>query len=108
MYKMKNLSKEQLEEMKTNLRKSIYYLLVCVDPQTKDQCTHVDVDRAFDNLFYRLDGLNELYEHPTGIVETCAFLKEANKEYHNNDFDFALYKKMIFDAGSACMKIGGE
>lgn len=107
MYKMKGFSENQLLKTRTNIRKSIFFLLLCVDPQTKEQYPQVDVDQAFDNLLRRLDGLNELFEYPIGIIETCALLAEANKEYHSESFDFAIYRKLIFDAGSACMKIGG-
>ena len=54
-------SDNQIKDTKKSIRGSIFFLLLCVDPDTSESYEDVDVNKAFDNLLYKIDGLNELF-----------------------------------------------
>jgi hypothetical protein len=74
-------SPTQLASTKLSLRKSIFFLPLYVDPNTKDQYPDIDVLEAFRNLQYKLDGLNSLLTESPELIETMALLESALKEY---------------------------
>lgn len=108
---------EQIAKTKKSLRGSIFFLLLCVDPRTSWEYENVDVDKSFEGLLLKLDGLNDLLLNPPEIVTTMCLLQEAWKELkkiNNNkmnendirgDFNFHLYRKLILDAGAEIEKI---
>lgn len=103
-----SFSKNQISETKKYIRKSIFFLLLYVDPKTKDSYKNIDVDTAFLNLLYKLDGLNSILLEPPELVIVMSLLEFAWKEYNSNDFDFNIYRKLILDAGAEimCVKDG--
>ena len=102
-----NFTVEQIENEKRLLQKKIFYLLLIVDPDTADQYPDVDVTAAFEDLFSDLDGLNEVFSYPTEMVNVAKKLAKALKEFKSEDFQYKKYRKLVLDAGSEIMKIGG-
>ena len=98
-------SDNQIVETKKSLRSSIYFLLLCVDPDTSYLYKDVNVNKAFDNLLYKIDGLNSLLFYQKVIVDIMSLLKEAQNIYNTPDFDFRVYRKLILDAGAEVLKL---
>lgn len=108
---------EQIAQTKKTLRGSIFFLLLCVDPRTSWEYENVDVNKSFEDILLKLDGLNDLLLNPPEIVITMSLLQEARKEFKKinenkmnenkmrGNFDFRLYRKLILDAGAEIDKI---
>ena len=91
---------KQIRDAKEAMRKQIFFLLLLADPATKGQYPNVDIKRAFDNLMYKINGLNSLLSCPTEIVDILSFLESARMELDKTDFDFETYRKLVLDAGA--------
>lgn len=106
---MIKFTSEQIEGIKKLLRKKIFYLLLIVDPETskQEQYIDVDVDAAFENLLSDLDGFNEIFSKSVEMVTISGKLAKAYKEYKSSNFNFKKYRKLILDAGSEVIKMGG-
>lgn len=100
-----NYSSAQIMSIKTAIRKSIFFLLLYVDPETKDEYPDIDVADAFRSLQYRLNGLNSILFEPPEIIQTMSLLEAAYNEYIKDDFEFRNYRKLILDAGAEIMKV---
>lgn len=100
-----DFSQPQIINTKSDLRRKIFFLLLCVDPKTKDEYVNVDVKTAFDSLLRNLGGFNELFRCPVEVVKIMSLLEAALKEYMNPDFQFSVYRKLVLDAGSEVLKI---
>lgn len=99
-------SSDQVNSVKSNIQKSIFFLLLYVDPQTKDEYPDIDVAEAFRNLQYKLNGLNSILLEPMELVQTMSLLESALMEFNKgNNFDYKKYRKLILDAGSEIMKV---
>ena len=98
-------SDNQIKDTKKSMRGSIFFLLLCVDPDTSESYKDVDVNKAFDNLLYKIDGLNKLLLYQKNIVDIMSLLKEAQIIYNSPDFDFQVYRKLILDAGAEVLKL---
>lgn len=95
----------QIKDTKKFMRGSIFFLLLCVDPDTSESYEDVDVNKAFDNLLHKINGLNELLLYQKNIVDIMSLLKEAQVIYNSADFDFQVYRKLILDAGAEVLKL---
>ena len=104
-YKYGEFTSEQIRQTKIYLRKQIYFLLLMVDPKTRDTCPNTDVDAAFDSLLGKVDGINEILFAPPEMVRVIGLLEEALKEYHKENFSFGRYRKHVLDAGAEVLKI---
>lgn len=100
-------SPTQIAATKLSLRKSIFFLLLYVDPATKQDYLDIDVPGAFRNLQYKIAGMNELLQEPPELVETMSLLESALLELQSKCFDFVKYRKLILDAGAKIME-GGD
>lgn len=98
-------SPTQIHSTKISIQKSIFFLLLCVDPATASNYSGVNVADAFGNLQNRLVGLNSILLEPPELVETMGLLETALKEYNSECFNFSKYRKLILDAGAAIMRI---
>lgn len=97
-------SSAQIASIKRSVQKSIFFLLLYVDPETRDNYPNIDVNEAFRSLQLWLNGLNSILLEPPELVRTMSYLESAMQIY-NGDFDFMRYRKLILDAGAEIMKI---
>ena len=99
-HKYGNFTESQMLLTKKSIRKQIFFLLLCVDPKTKDNYQHIDINDAFKGLLYKLDGLNSVLGEPQQLVDTMSLLEEALIQYNKPVFDFKVYRRLILSAGS--------
>lgn len=81
--------------------------MLCVDPKTKGNYQGIDVNAAFDNILYEINGLNELLSYPSLFLKIMSLLEAARIEYNKPDFAFGVYRKLILDAGTEVLNIKG-
>ena len=104
-HKYGTFSDEQFEYAKKKIQKNIFFLLLCVDPNTKDNYNNIDINNTINSLLYKLNGMNEILFYPSELVDVMSLLEAAKLEYKNIDFNFKIYRKLILDAGSEIMKV---
>lgn len=100
-----SFSSEQINSVKYKIRKSIYFLLLYVDPQTRDDYPDVNVADAFCSLQRKLNGLNSILLEPPELVQTMSLLEAALAEFQSDSFNYHTYRKLILDAGSEIMRV---
>jgi len=88
-----------------DIQNKIFYLLLIVDPKTKDNYPNINVNDALDDAIQTLFGFNELLEHPKELVKACAKLEAARLEYNKSDFSYKIYRKLILDSGNELARI---
>ena len=98
-------SPTQIHSTKLSIRKAIFFLLLYVDPETKNNYSNIDVAEAFRNLQYKLNGLNSILLEPPELVETMSLLESARLEYESECFQWRKYRKLVLDAGSKIMDV---
>lgn len=111
MTKYGEISSHQIESTKDYLRKTIFYLLIYVDPNEQIKYQHVDVNQAFDNALSQLVGFNIILMEPPEVPIVMSYLEAARAVYNDDaGFSFPHYRKLILDAGSKIMevKVGDE
>ena len=99
-HKYGNFTETQMLLTKKSIRKQIFFLLLCVDPETKDNYAHIDVGEAFKGLLYKLDGLNSVLGEPQELVDAISLLEEAFIKYNEPKLNFRTYRRLILSAGS--------
>ena len=99
-YKYGDFSPKQIGDIKTTIRKKIYFLLLLKDPETKDNYRNVDASEAFTGLLYEIDGFNSLMSYPAEVVEVQSLLEEAKKCLEDEEFCFEKYRKLLLDSGA--------
>lgn len=104
-YKYGEFSKDQIVNTKESMRKQIFFLLLCVDPETKNEYQNIDVNAAFEGLLYKFAGLNDLLNTPQELVDVLSLIKSAQIEFNNPDFQYKKYRKLILDAGNKVKEI---
>lgn len=105
IYKYGDFSHNQIHETKQSIRKSIFFLLLIVDPKTKNEYENVDVIAAFGNLLHKLGGMNSILLEPPEMVSVISLLEAALIEYSSPEFEWQTYRKLILDAGSEVLKV---
>lgn len=103
-----SFSSGQIQSTKQNIRRSIFFLLLYVDPETRVNYPNIDVADAFHSLQYKLNGLNSILLEPPELVETMSLLETALQEYSSDNFDFRRYRKLVLDAGAKIMQVKVE
>lgn len=98
-------SQSQIFSIKKSIQKTIFFLLLCVDPETAGEYSDINVVDVFVNLQYKLNGLNNILLQPPELVDTMSLLEEALNEYKSECFEFAKYRKLILDAGATVMRM---
>lgn len=104
-YKYGEFADSQIDELKKKMRKKIYFLLLCVDPNTKEEYTNINVIDAYDNTLREFGGYNEILFRPIELVTVIALLEAALIEYNSPQFQFSKYRKLVLDAGSEVLRI---
>lgn len=105
LHKYGDFPLDQISKTVKMLRKDIFFLLLCVDPDTKQEYENINVNKTFENIMHKISGMNELLFCPPHLVTTLSLLQDAYIEYQSPDFKFRLYRKLILDAGSEILKI---
>lgn len=98
-------SSAQLSSVKYLIRKNIFFLLLYVDPHTKHEYKQIDIEDAFQNLQYRLNGLNSILLEPPELVNVMSLIEAALIEYRKDSSNFKVVRKLILDAGSEIMRL---
>ena len=98
-------SSTQIQAIKLSIRKAIFFLLLYVDPATKEKYPDIDVADAFRSIQFRLNGLNRILLDPPELVETMSLLESALEEYESECFEWSKYRKLVLDAGSEIMRL---
>lgn len=102
-YKYGEFSDAQINDTCIKLRQKIFFLLKATDPKTSDKYDYIQIDKAFDDLFSVLNGMNSLLNYPQELVSVCSLLEVALLTF--NDVGFCEhYRKLILDAGNLIMK----
>ncbi len=98
-------TQNQIAQTKESLRKSIFFLLVCVDKRTAPTDVEINVNKCFEGLLLKMGGMNKLLMEPPELVTVMSLLQAAMIEYNSSDFNFRTYKKLILDAGAEVEKL---
>lgn len=93
-----SFSEEQFAEYKVVLHKKLFWLLLYKDPKTKDNYSHIDFNKYFDSLMYKINGMNSLLQYPECLVEIMGNLEAARIEANKEMFDYSVYRKLVLDA----------
>lgn len=109
-YKYGTFTDNQIAETKIYIRKKIFFLLLCVDPDTCEDYKDTNIQEAFNNILRELGGLNSILLYPTELVKAISLLEAARIEISRDDFTTknfrrSAYRKFLLDAGSEIMKI---
>lgn len=104
-HKYGEFTQSQIQSAKILLRKDIFFLLLCVDPKTKQEYEYININKTFTNLMYKIGGMNSLLYEPPELVTILSLLQRAYVEYNSPDFNFSIYRKLILDAGSEVLNI---
>lgn len=99
-------TQHQITEQKKTLHNMIFWLLLYKDPEIYEKFKYVDFDKYFKSLMLRIRGFGELTFNPPEIVSLLSILQGAYLETKKNNFDFPVYRKLIFDAQSLVDDIG--
>ena len=100
-----DFTSSQIYSAKRLIQKSIFYLLLYVDPKEKEKYKDVDVVAAFGTLQRKLNGLNSVLLEQPEVVMTISILEAALQEYQSECFNWKIYRKLILDAGAEIMRI---
>lgn len=103
-------TQEQIAQVKKSLRGSIFFLLLCVDPETSEEYKNVDINKCFEGLLLKLGGMNELLMNQPEIIIAMSMLQAALIEINKPEleFDYSIYRKLILDAGAEINKLREE
>lgn len=106
VYEYGKFTSSQIAEVKHLLQKKIFFLLLIVDPQTRENYESVNVEEAFDEILRMLSGFNGLLNYPAEVVDISCKLKAALQEYSKGMvYDFAAYRRLILSAGKEVERI---
>lgn len=98
-------SQTQISAAKESMRKQIYFLLLIVDPRTRNDYSNVNIDVAFDTTLRKFGGFNSVLNESPELVWVISLLEAALIEYHSDSFNYATYRKLVLDAGNEVLKI---
>lgn len=109
-HKYGTFTEEQIRSTVYDIRKQIFFLLLIADPKNKNNAEYrnIDMDAAFTNIMYQLEGMNELLNHPSKLVKVMSLLEKAHSLFAEDDLNFLAYRKLILDAGNEVTKLSSE
>ncbi len=99
------LSSKQLNAYRKKLHSKVFWLLLYVDPKTRDQYPNVDVNKYFDSLMQQINGFNCLLNYPGAVGELLSLLEAARIEFNKDDFNYRIYHKYVLDAHAMIDKL---
>lgn len=93
-------SGKQIADYKKDLHSSVHWLLIY-----KEQ-NYEKLDEYIHSLLVRVSGLNDVLLQPAEMVNIIGILQAIRKENaKNDDCDFGLYRKLVFDVHSLIDRI---
>ena len=104
-------SPAQIHETKLKLQKQIFYLLLIVDPKTRNtEYNKSEIENVITTFLYKLGGMNSIFNEPPELCGVMSALEGAKlildpDGYIEQEFRSSDYRKLILDAGSEIMKI---
>lgn len=109
-YKYGEYTKEQISSIKKYLQKQIFFLLLIVDPKTKNEYENINVAEAIRSVLFEIGGFNSCLNYPAEVVRINDLIEAALNEYLSpdfctNDFKHCAYRKLILDAGAKVNEI---
>lgn len=95
-----NFSDKQIELNAVSMHNAIHKLLLYKDKNVSGLIFNTDEQfyHYFRNLLYRFGGFNTLLGEPIQMVSLMSTLQAAYNEAEKNDFNFAVYRRLILDA----------
>lgn len=90
-YKYGNYPSEQFNEYKKKIHSWVHWLLIYAENSDPN------LNSYFDKIQYKLDGLNELINYPTQLVEIMNLIESAKIEYNKSNYSHKTYRKIILD-----------
>jgi len=105
-----SFSDEQMKEMARQMHNDIHKLLLYMDPNVEKKSfeAYDEFHRFFQNTLIRFGGMNTLLKEPDKMPYFMSTLQAAFDELDRNPFNFALYRKLIFDAHGYLTEMFGE
>ena len=90
-YKYGTYPNEQFEDYKKRLHSLIHWLLIYAEENNSI------LDSYFEKVQFKLDGLNELINYPTQMVEIMNLVEAARIEFNKPNYNHEIYRKTILD-----------
>ncbi len=90
-YKYGIYPNEQFDDYKQRIHSWIHWLLIYAERQDPT------LNMYFEKLQYKLDGLNELINYPTQLIEIMNLVESAKIEYNKENYSHRIYRKIILD-----------
>lgn len=102
------ISAEQLEEYKVQLHKKLFWLIIYKDKATCKNYPAVDINKYFLGLIKEISGFNKIMNYPVELLEIMNLLQAAYDECLSENFNYSIYRKLVFDAQALIDKISIE
>ena len=99
------ISKLQLEEYKVQLHKKLFWLIIYKDEATCGDYPNLDFDKYFLGLMKELNGFNKILCYPVEMLEIMNLLQAAYDETLKDEFNYPIYRKLVFDAQALVDKL---
>jgi hypothetical protein len=104
-YKYGHCPDTQISEVKEQMRKRIFFLLICADKDFEEKYKDINIPEAIENLLVEFNGLNEVLLFPPEMLRIMGMLTSAKNEYLKDDFNFQEYRRLVLGAGAEVLKI---
>jgi len=91
-YKYGEFKSEQVHDYKKRMHSLVHWLLIYAEEENPT------IDKYFETVQTKLNGLNELIGYPTQLIEIMALVESAKLEYHSDCYEHSKYRGFILDA----------
>ena len=91
-YKYGQYTQEQVHAIKESLHNKIHWLLPYKEQNFKN------LDNYFTQVQLKLEGYDELFNHPAVMVKIMTLIESARIESKKENFSHKLYRSFILDA----------
>lgn len=91
-HKYGTFKKSQFSEYKNRMHDLVHWLLIYAEEEKTDT-----LNKYFIKVQYKLNGLNELINYPSQMVEIMVLVESARLEYQKENFNFKTYRKIVLD-----------
>lgn len=90
-YKYGNYPGKQFHDYKKRLHSLVHWLLIYAENDKKYLSSY------FSTVQYKLDGLNELINYPTQLIEIMNLIESAKLLYFSEAYTHEKYRKIVLD-----------